>query len=171
MKPDERSNTTSDERLATEEPAQAADQTRAHQQEDIHAREAETGASAPGAAPAVAQDIAARIVRRELTRERHQPVESQTTRRSNAALFEEPDAERLRTRWTDIQGGFVDDPRRAVQQADVLVAEVIKRLVDGFASERAGLEPKWDRGDSVTTEELRVALQRYRAFFDRLLTV
>ncbi len=85
-------------------------------------------------------------------------------------LFGEKDAADLRKRWSDTQAGFVDEPRRAVEQADALVADVMKRLAEGFAAERANLERQWDRGDNVTTEDLRVALQRYRSFFDRLLT-
>ena len=61
--------------------------------------------------------------------------------------------------------------RRAVEQADSLVAEVIKRLANSFAEERSKLDGQWGRGDNVSTEDLRVALQRYRAFFDRLLKV
>ena len=60
---------------------------------------------------------------------------------------------------------------RAVEQADSLVADVMKRLAESFAGERANLERQWDRGGDVTTEDLRVALQRYRSFFDRLLTI
>jgi hypothetical protein len=85
------------------------------------------------------------------------------------ALFGDKDAADLRKRWSDIQTGFVDEPRRAVEHADSLVADVMKRLAEGFASERAQLEKQWDRGDNITTEDLRVALQRYRSFFDRLL--
>lgn len=77
----------------------------------------------------------------------------------------------LRTRWTDIQAGFVDEPRRAVEQADSLVAEAIKRLAETFANERNQLEGQWDRGSDVSTEDLRQALQRYRSFFSRLLSV
>ena len=88
-----------------------------------------------------------------------------------ASLFVERDAADLRQRWADIQGGFVDEPRRAVEQADSLVADVMKRLAEGFSAERQALEKQWDRGDNVTTEDLRVALQRYRSFFDRLLSV
>jgi hypothetical protein len=87
------------------------------------------------------------------------------------ALFSDRDALDFRKRWTDVQTGFVDEPRRAVQQADALVADVMKRLAESFAAERASLEKQWDRGDNVTTEDLRLALQRYRSFFDRLLTV
>ena len=86
-------------------------------------------------------------------------------------LFPDKDTNDFRKRWTDIQTGFVDEPRRAVEQADALVAEVIKRLADSFAAERSKLEGQWGRGDNVSTEDLRVALRRYRSFFDRLLSV
>jgi hypothetical protein len=78
--------------------------------------------------------------------------------------------ERLRARWTQIQAGFVDEPRRAVEQADELVAEAIKNLAQSFANARASLEQEWSRGQDVDTEDLRVALRRYRAFFSQLLT-
>jgi hypothetical protein len=87
------------------------------------------------------------------------------------ALFPENESKNFHKRWTDIQTTFVDEPRRAVERADELVAEVIKRLADSFAQERSKLEGQWGRGDNVSTEELRVALQRYRAFFDRLLSI
>jgi hypothetical protein len=72
-------------------------------------------------------------------------------------------------RWSEIQVGFVDSPRDAVRDADALVSDVIRQLVDGFTHERADQEAQWDRGDEVSTEQLRVALQRYRSFFERLL--
>jgi hypothetical protein len=75
----------------------------------------------------------------------------------------------LRGRWGNVQASFVDEPRKAVQEADNLVASVMKRLAEGFAKERSTLEQQWDSGDNVSTEDLRVALQRYRSFFDRLL--
>jgi len=77
----------------------------------------------------------------------------------------------LRSRWDAIQTGFVDEPRHAVEQADGLVAEVMKRLAETFADERGKLEGQWSRGDNVSTEDLRLALQRYRSFFDRLLAM
>lgn len=76
----------------------------------------------------------------------------------------------LRSRWDSIQTGFVDEPRRAVEQADSLVADMMQRLAQLFADERSKLESQWSRGDNVSTEDLRVALQRYRSFFDRLLS-
>ena len=87
------------------------------------------------------------------------------------ALFLDDVANNLRTRWNDIQTGFVDEPRKAVQQADELVAQAIKRLAERFAEERNRLEQSWDRGDQANTEDLRVALQTYRAFFQRLLSM
>ena len=88
-----------------------------------------------------------------------------------APLFPENEAGELRRRWDSVQASFVDEPRRAVEQADELVANAMKRLAETFANERAALESQWDRGDSVSTEDLRLALQRYRSFFGRLLAV
>ena len=84
-------------------------------------------------------------------------------------LFTDNDVNDLRGRWSNVQTGFVDEPRRAVEEADKLVATVMQRLAEGFANERSNLEKAWDRGDNVSTEDLRVALRRYRSFFDRLL--
>ena len=89
----------------------------------------------------------------------------------NAPLFAANDTQDFRSRWEKIQIGFVDEPRKAVEQADELVASAIKRLAEVFASERQKLEAEWDKNDNVSTEELRVALRRYRSFFDRLLSV
>jgi hypothetical protein len=73
-------------------------------------------------------------------------------------------------RWENLQTGFVDEPRRTVEQADQLVAEVMQRLAEGFAAERERLEQQWGRGEDISTEDLRITLQRYRAFFQRLLS-
>jgi len=86
-------------------------------------------------------------------------------------LFSESEMADFRSHWSRVQTGFVDEPRRTVEDADKLVASVMQRLAEGFANERSGLEKQWDRGDNVSTEDLRVALQRYRSFFDRLLTL
>jgi len=107
------------------------------------------------------------------TRELAKDLERPGTSKSDdaASLFPEKESKDFHKRWTDIQTAFVDEPRLAVERADELVAEVIKRLANSFAEERSRLEGQWGRGDNVSTEELRVALQRYRAFFDRLLNV
>jgi hypothetical protein len=88
-----------------------------------------------------------------------------------AALFQEEDTRTFRQRWDGIQAGFVDEPREAVQQADALVAEIMKRLTDGFADARGQLERDWAQSRDASTEDLRQAFRRYRSFFDRLLTL
>jgi hypothetical protein len=79
------------------------------------------------------------------------------------------EATQFRSRWDAIQTGFVDDPRQAVEAANQLVDEVTSRVVETFTRGRAALEEQWSRGDEVTTEDLRVVMQRYRSFFDSLL--
>jgi hypothetical protein len=88
----------------------------------------------------------------------------------DAPLLAGDEIGRLRERWTQIQAGFVDEPRKAVEDADNLVAQAMKQLAETFAQERSRLEGQWDRGDKVSTEDLRLALQRYRSFFDRLVS-
>jgi hypothetical protein len=97
------------------------------------------------------------------------PVQA-TAKNAAAPLFPDEELHGLRAQWDRAQTSFVDEPRKAVEQADSLVANVVKRIAEQFANERAQLEKQWDRGDNVSTEDLRQALKRYRAFFDRLLT-
>jgi hypothetical protein len=87
------------------------------------------------------------------------------------ALFSPEETARFRQEWNAIQIGFVDEPRRSVEKADGLVANVIQRLAQSFSEEKSRLEGHWDRGEDVSTEDLRVNLRRYRSFFDRLLNV
>ena len=84
-------------------------------------------------------------------------------------LLSNEQSERFREQWQEIQASFVDRPQESVEQADALVADLMQRITSGFASERERLEKQWAEGDEVSTEDLRVALTRYRAFFDRLL--
>jgi len=86
-------------------------------------------------------------------------------------LFAPDETESLRKRWEQIQSAFVDEPRGSVERADQLVAEAIKRLAEGFAEQRGRMEHDWNKGEEVSTEDLRLALQRYRSFFDRLLSI
>jgi hypothetical protein len=86
-----------------------------------------------------------------------------------STLFSDAETGDFRSRWSDVQAAFVDEPREAVKRADELVASLMKKLAEGFAKEREKLEHAWDRGENVSTEDLRIALQRYRSFFDRLL--
>ncbi len=87
-------------------------------------------------------------------------------------LFDEPEVNDLRERWQRIQGTFVDDPHASVEQADTLVATAIQRLTEIFSAEKSTLETAWSSGGGdVSTEEMRQALRRYRAFFERILTI
>jgi len=92
-----------------------------------------------------------------------------TNARSSTALLDREESEHLHTRWSEIQGKFVDEPRSAVQQADALVTEVIEKITQMFVNEHSSLESQWNQGNDVTTEDLRQALQHYRAFFHRLV--
>ena len=76
-----------------------------------------------------------------------------------------------RNQWTALQTGFVDEPRHAVKKADELVARVMKDMAATFSDERSKLERQWEQGDKVSTEDLRLALRRYRSFFDRFLSI
>ncbi|HET9319343.1 MAG TPA: hypothetical protein VFO27_06200 [Bryobacteraceae bacterium] len=91
--------------------------------------------------------------------------------REETPLLKEAQTAEFRARWDEIQRGFVDEPRRSVEQADSLVAEAIQELAKVFAEERSRLEQHWSRGDEVSTDDLRMGLQRYRSFFERLLEV
>jgi hypothetical protein len=86
-------------------------------------------------------------------------------------LFPNEELVGYRTQWESIQTGFVDQPRAAVEQADALVSQVVNRLTEVFTRERSRLEGQWTKGDNVSTEELRIALTRYRSFFQRLLSM
>jgi hypothetical protein len=97
-----------------------------------------------------------------------EPSSEPSTERS---LLADDDLSGLRSRWDDVQAAFVDNPKECVQKADTLVAEVVEQLTTGFSDARSRLEAQWARGEKVSTEDLRVALKRYRDFFQRLLSV
>jgi hypothetical protein len=86
-------------------------------------------------------------------------------------LFADDQLVGLRARWDNVQAGFVDDPKDCVQKADGLVSDVVEQLTTGFTQTRSRLEEQWARGEDASTEDLRVALKRYREFFERLLAV
>jgi len=90
---------------------------------------------------------------------------------TDTSLFPDAELAELRRGWDSIQAGFVDDPKRCVEQADGLVSDVVEQLSSGFAEARSRLEQQWSRGEKASTEDLRIALKRYREFFDRLLAV
>src|SRR5579862_2267565 len=98
------------------------------------------------------------------------PRSAERAQPEHRSLLPNDQSERFTTRWQEIQASFVDQPRESVEQADTLVADLMQRLATSFSNERERLEAQWDRGDDVSTEDLRVALTRYRSFFDRLLS-
>jgi hypothetical protein len=114
---------------------------------------------------------------REVNRDLKEPViENQNSDvrsedKQLAPLFLPDVAKDFRSRWDAVQISFVDDPRQAVRQADELVAQVMKSLAETFSNERAKLEGQVDQTDKASTENLRVALRRYRSFFERLLSL
>ncbi|WP_440590033.1 hypothetical protein [Mycolicibacterium hodleri] len=86
-------------------------------------------------------------------------------------LFADDEMVGLRARWDSVQASFVDDPKECVQKADGLVSDVVDQLTSSFSHARSRLEEQWARGEEASTEDLRIALKRYREFFDRLLAV
>ncbi|MFC9555874.1 hypothetical protein ACFTWF_34200 [Rhodococcus sp. NPDC056960] len=112
--------------------------------------------------PAQAAEPATRAAEAPAAKDETSPGES---------LFAEDELSVLRLRWDEVQSSFVDDPRQCVQKADGLVQDVVDRLTTGFSEARSRLEEQWARGEEGSTEDLRLALKRYREFFQRLLTV
>jgi hypothetical protein len=139
--------------------------------EEAQAEQAERGAQQPEAVgPVVAEQPGsnetkaekAATDRDEIATDRDEPA-------AREPLLPPDQMERFTERWHEIQAGFVDRPRESVEEADGLVADLMQRLAASFSNERDRLEGQWDKGDDVSTEELRVVLTRYRSFFDRLL--
>jgi hypothetical protein len=103
-------------------------------------------------------------------RGRVETAEHQDDGEERAPLLPGDDAQGFRQRWQNLQGEFVDQPREVVEQADELVSELMETISTSFSEKRSSLEAQWERGDDVSTEDLRVALTRYRSFFNRLLS-
>jgi hypothetical protein len=96
----------------------------------------------------------------------------ETAATEHSPLFDEHEVNELRERWQRVQGTFVDDPHASVEQADKLVAAAIQRLTEIFSTEKSALETAWSKSEGeVSTEDMRQALRRYRAFFDRILAI
>jgi hypothetical protein len=178
---------TDDARLSTADLAAAGDRAnervndRAVDQANAQQANAQRQAQAAQQAQTAARAQSDRDVTREVQRTQH---DQQTATAAGAAanrqaaeqerptpMFGRDETNDFHQRWVDIQTGFVDEPRQAVERADALVAAAIKRLAESFAQERSTLEQQWARGADVSTEDLRLALRKYRGFFDRLLSV
>ena len=113
----------------------------------------------------------ARAEERVAERQAARPAADQAHDEKLAALFPPKTAEDFRARWDQVQFGFVDDPKRAVREGDELVAQVMKCLAQSFSQERTRLEQELGQNDAGSTENLRMALRRYRSFFHRLLSL
>ena len=100
-----------------------------------------------------------------------QREDEQSGQTQDQELFDKDELQGLRSRWEEVQAGFVDEPRESVERADQLVSDLMTKLTSGFDQTRSGLEEQWNKGEEASTEDLRVALTRYRAFFNRLLKV
>jgi hypothetical protein len=98
-------------------------------------------------------------------------TETQQAEAGFAPLLPNHEVDQFWSRWNAIQAEFVNNPDTSVEAADSLVAQVMKRLAETFSEEREQLESQWRQGEEVSTENLRVALQRYRSFFNRLLSL
>ena len=150
----------------------------AQAQAEVYDRPAGSGAGEPDPAPSAPQDepvdSATRSPADDDTTD-SAAADGPTARTRAEGPTEQPlltanDGAIFQRRWEDVQTRFVDEPRGAVEDADGLVANLMQQLAQGFAQERERLEAHWDRGEDISTEDLRVALQRYRSFFQRLLT-
>jgi hypothetical protein len=136
----------------------------------------ETGAEAGAADGTTADDVGPDEATERPIADREVPrtmaaAPADITPVEQTALFERDELGEFNSRWSDIQTSFVDEPRRAVEQADALVSDVITRIGDSFGKRRADLEGQWDGGGQVSTEDLRQVFQRYRSFFSRLLGI
>ncbi|BBY90534.1 hypothetical protein MGALJ_02030 [Mycobacterium gallinarum] len=135
--------------------------------DDTGASNAPTEASPPPDEPLVAHEEASSTPVESPQPETVSPS-AEVQPPSDELLFD-ADTSGLRSRWDDIQAVFVDDPAKCVQKADTLVAEVVEQVTAGFSEARSRLEAQWAKGEQASTEDLRLALQRYREFFQRLL--
>jgi hypothetical protein len=106
-----------------------------------------------------------------MTTEQQEQRQEDEQRDDERALFDDSELQSYRGRWEQVQSDFVDEPREAVQKADDLVSDLVEKLTSGFAQTRSGLEEQWKKGEDASTEDLRIAFTRYRAFFQRLLKV
>jgi len=93
------------------------------------------------------------------------------TAATEASLIPKRQMEDLRSRWTSIQANFVDDPRKAVEEANALVSSALKQIEESFRDQHGQIQKQWTKGADASTEDLRIALQQYRMCFDRLLSL
>jgi hypothetical protein len=172
---------TDDARLSTADLAAAGERANERVNEravdQANAQRQPQPAQAAAARPQTDREVTREVQRAQHAQHDQQAVAAAAANRQAAEqerptpMFGRDETNDFHQRWVDIQTGFVDEPRQAVERADALVAAAIKRLAESFAQERSALEQQWARGADVSTEDLRLALRKYRGFFDRLLSV
>jgi hypothetical protein len=170
--PDPRTNAGyADSATRAEEPStgEAPDRPAQSDWSDGQGRSADQAQAMPTQTQATGPQPEAAMVSSEPSSE--QSVHKTTEPSTERSLFADDELAGLSARWDNVQAGFVDDPRECVQKADGLVSDVVNQLTAGFSDARARLEEQWARGEEASTEDLRVALKRYREFFQRLLAV
>lgn len=118
----------------------------------------------PHAAPAPDHDPAAATAANPAERAASHAGDGEPER-----LVTQERADEYSARWESAKSMFVDEPRQAVGQADALVGELLDELQEAFGNQRRKLEDGLD-ADTTSTEDLRMALRRYRSFFDRLVS-
>ncbi|HYI74135.1 MAG TPA: hypothetical protein VEW90_02610 [Gaiellaceae bacterium] len=162
-----------DVELSTEEAGERATRD-LHESETKDPDELVSRDGGPGSAESSVGDRAAEEIAEASEREPESTARSMSQETAavtaDGALLPDDQSARFRTRWEEIQASFVDEPQAAVEDADALVADLMQRVTSGLTQERTRLEGQWAQGDDVSTEDLRVALTRYRTFFDRLLS-
>lgn len=87
-----------------------------------------------------------------------------------ASLFSQ-DSDDVRRRWQEVQAGFVDDPRDAVERADSLLDEITTSFRSALEARSSDLQGRWKNTDKNDTEDLRTALRDYRATLEQLLNI
>jgi hypothetical protein len=92
------------------------------------------------------------------------PAEEPPAADAPATLLGSLDVAGIRNRFLDIQAGFIDEPRQAVEEAGRFVDDLVRQVADDLQAQRGRLA-----GAEGSTEDLRLALRAYRQFVDRLL--
>jgi hypothetical protein len=93
-------------------------------------------------------------------------TDAPATAGTSASLVGSLDADGIRSRFLDIQAGFVDEPRQAVEEAGRFVDDLLRQVADALQQQRGQLA---GATEEASTEDLRLALRAYRQFVDRLL--
>jgi hypothetical protein len=128
-----------------------------------------TGVNRDGGDERVQHDSPTTTMTTQRTAQPEQSDKSATSTSGNQGLLSGGEISGLQSRWDEIQRGFIDDPRAAAARADELLSETIHKISEVIERERTQLSERWNRGDQVSTDDIRIAVQRYRSLFHWLL--